>query len=165
MQKEHTNPEQEGANIRAALRDDPVQMYLNDIGTIDLLDVHQEFWLGARLLSTRRMDRLKREHPLSEIENPTDFDLYSAIYDDLRVIHRRIQEDAKRLKMDCPDWEAIYDESRELRKTWFLKPPSYTRDYLDNGLWGENEEWGCVLAISSISLWLSILSQILWQNG
>ena len=144
MQKEHTNPEQEGANIRAALRDDPVQMYLNDIGTIDLLDVHQEFWLGARLLSTRRMDRLKHEQPLVEIEDPTDNDLYSAIYDDLLVMHRRIREDTKRLKMDCPDWEAIIVESRELRKTWFLEPPSYTRDYLDNGLWGENEEWGCV---------------------
>jgi RNA polymerase primary sigma factor len=144
MQKEHTNPEQEGANIRAALRDDPVQMYLNDIGTIDLLDVHQEFWLGARLLSARRMDRLKREHPLVEMEDPTDFDLFSAIFDDLKVIYRRIREDTKRLKMDCPDWEIIYDESRELRKTWELEPPSYTRNYLDNGLWGENEEWGCV---------------------
>jgi RNA polymerase primary sigma factor len=144
MQKEHTNPEQEGANIRAALRDDPVQMYLNDIGTIDLLDVHQEFWLGARLLSTRRMDRLKHEPPLVEIKKPTDFDLYSAIYDDLLVKYRRIREDTKRLKMDCPDWEAIIVESRELRKTWFLEPPSYTRDYLDNGLWGENEDWGCV---------------------
>ena len=144
MQKEHTNPEQEGANIRAALRDDPVQMYLNDIGTIDLLDVHQEFWLGARLLSTRRMDRLKREHPLVEMENPTDFDLYSAIYDDLLVLYKRIKEDTKRLKMDCPDWKAIFIESRRLRKDFFLDPPSYTRDYLDNGLWGENEEWGCV---------------------
>jgi RNA polymerase primary sigma factor len=35
-------------------------------------------------------------------------------------------------------------EARDLRKTWFLDPPSYTRDYLDNGLWGEDEEWGCV---------------------
>ncbi len=144
MQNEHTNPEQEGANIRAAHRDDPVQMYLNDIGTIDLLDVHQEFWLGARLLSTRRMDRLKHEQPLVEIENPSDFDLFSAIYGDLVVIFRRIREDAKRLKMECPDWEAIFNESRELRKKWHLDPPSYTREYLDNGLWGENEEWGCV---------------------
>jgi len=144
MQKEHTNLEQEGANIRAALRDDPVQMYLNDIGTIDLLDVHQEFWLGARLLSTRRMDRLKHEHPLVDKETPTDYDLYSAIYDDLLVMYKRIQEDTRRLKMDCPDWMAIFDEARELRQTWFLDPPSYTRDYLDNGLWGENEDWGCV---------------------
>jgi RNA polymerase primary sigma factor len=144
MQKEHTNPEEEGANIRAALRDDPVQMYLNDIGTIDLLDVHQEFWLGARLLSTRRMDRLRHEHPLVEMEDPTDFDLYSAIYDDLLILHKRIREDTRRLKMACPEWKTIFLESRELRNSWELDPPSYTRDYLDNGLWGENEEWGCV---------------------
>ena len=144
MQQEHTIPDPEGANIRAALRDDPVQMYLNDIGTIDLLDVHQEFWLGARLLSTRRMDRLKREPPLVDIDQLKAFDIYSAIYDDLRVMHRRIQEDVKRLRMKCPDWDVIIEEAKVLRSTWFLEPPSYTRDYLDNGLWGENEEWGGV---------------------
>ena len=142
MQNEHTIPEAEGANIRAALRDDPVQMYLNDIGTIDLLDVHQEFWLGARLLSTRRMDRVKRESPEVDTDHPQCADLFSAIYDDLWVKFRRIEEDVKRLRMDCPDWEKIIDEARALRVSWFLEPPSYTRDYLDNGLWGENEEWG-----------------------
>ncbi len=144
MQKEHTNSEAEGANIRAALRDDPVQMYLNDIGTIDLLDVHQEFWLGARLLSTRRMDRVKREYPQVDTEHPEDSDLYTALFDDLRVLYRRIIEDVKRLRMECPDWNLIIKEARELRTSWYLEPPSYTRDYLDNGLWGENEEWGCV---------------------
>ena len=144
MQKEHTIPEAEGANIRAASRDDPVQMYLNDIGTIDLLDVHQEFWLGARLLSTRRMDRAKREHPQVDTDHPKESDLYTAIYDDLRVNYRRIEEDVKRLRMECPDWDLIVEEARELRSSWFLEPPSYTRNYLDNGLWGENEDWGCV---------------------
>ncbi len=144
MQKEHTIPEAEGANIRAAHRDDPVQMYLNDIGTIDLLNVHQEFWLGARLLSTRRMDRIKREHPQVDTDHPNDTDLYTAIYDELRVIHRRIKEDVKRLRMECPDWNLIIEEARALRISWFLEPPSYTREYLDNGLWGENEDWGCV---------------------
>jgi RNA polymerase primary sigma factor len=144
MQQEHTSPEIEGANIRAAMRDDPVQMYLNDIGTIDLLDVHQEFWLGARLLSTRRLDRLRREHPRVETDNPSERDLYIAIYDDLRVKYRRVVEDVKRLRMECPDWELIFQESRALRFSWFLEPPSYTRNYLDNGLWGENEDWGGV---------------------
>ncbi|NOQ38826.1 MAG: sigma-70 family RNA polymerase sigma factor [Anaerolineales bacterium] len=144
MQKKHTFPESEGANIRAAMRDDPVQMYLNDIGTIDLLDVHQEFWLGARLLSTRRIDRLKREHPLVDLNQPKDRDIYLAIYDDLRVMHRRIREDVKRLRLECPDWNTIIEEAQALRSTWYLEPPSYTRNYLDNGLWGENEEWGTV---------------------
>jgi len=144
MQKEHTNSEAEVANIRAAQRDDPVQMYLNDIGTIDLLDVHQEFWLGARLLSTRRLERVKKEYPQVDTDHPNENDLYTAIYDDLRVNHRRIREDVKRLRMDCPDWNLIIEEACDLRPSWFLEPPSYTRDYLDNGLWGENEDWGCV---------------------
>ncbi len=144
MGRDQTKARQEGANIRAALRDDPVQMYLNDIGTIDLLDVNQEFWLGARLLSTRRMDRLKREHPIVDDHQPKPTELYLAMYDDLRVKYKRIQEDVRRLKMEQPDWKLIIQEAQSLRKTWELPPPSYTRNYLDNGLWGENEEWGCV---------------------
>jgi len=142
MQKEHTTPEAEGANIRAAHRDDPVQMYLNDIGTINLLDVHQEFWLGARLLSTRRMDRVKRENPQVDTDHPNESDLYKALYEDLRVKYRRIEEDVKRLRLECPEWDLIIKEACQLRTSWFLESPSYTRDYLDNGLWGENEEWG-----------------------
>jgi RNA polymerase primary sigma factor len=90
------------------------------------------------------MDRLRREHPQVDTDNPSNSDLYAAIYDDMRVKYKRVLEDARRLKLDCPDWERIMEESRQLRKTWFLDPPSYTRDYLDNGLWGEDEEWGCV---------------------
>lgn len=141
VDREHAK---EGENIRAALRDDPVQMYLNDIGRIDLLNVHQEFWLGARLLSSRRLDRLKREHPFVAKKSSRPSDLYRAMYDELIVLHRRIQEDVQRFEMDCPDWPQVIAEARELRSTWELSPPSYTRSYLDNGLWGENEEWGTI---------------------
>lgn len=136
--------QKEGAKIKAALRDDPVQMYLNDIGTIDLLNVHQEFWLGARLLSTRRIDRLKREHPFVDHQDPKLRDVYRAMYDELSVQTKRVREDVKRFDLDCPDWISLIDEAHRLRETWALDPPSYTRSYLDNGLWGENNEWGSV---------------------
>jgi len=144
MPKNHPPKDLEGAKIKAALRDDPVQMYLNDIGTIDLLNVHQEFWLGARLLSTRRIDRLKQEHPFIDPEQAALRDIYRAMYDDLTVQIRRIREDVKRFQMDCPDWVELIEEAQQLRETWELEPPSYTRSYLDNGLWGENNEWGSV---------------------
>ncbi len=144
MPKNRTQKNQEGAKIKAALRDDPVQMYLNDIGTIDLLDVYQEFWLGARLLSARRIDRLKQEHPFIDTQDPALTDIYRAMYDDLRVQTRRIREDVKRFEMECPDWGDLIREAQKLRDTWALDPPSYTRSYLDNGLWGENKEWGSV---------------------
>ncbi len=144
MSTEHTISDKEGANVRAALRDDPVQMYLNDIGAIDLLNVHQEFWLGARLLSTRRLDRLKREHPAVDSHQPQPCELYLAMYEDLLVKIKRIEEDVQRLKMELPNFIPSIQEAKLLRTSWVLEPPSFTRSYLDNGLWGENEEWGCV---------------------
>lgn len=144
MAKEQGHQDLEGENIRAALRDDPVQMYLNDIGTIDLLDVHQEFWLGARLLSTRRLDRLKRDHPGIDDRDPRPRDIFRAMYDEALIYKRRIKEDVRRFELSCPDWVQIVNEAQALRHSWALEPPSYTRSYLDNGLWGENEEWGVV---------------------
>ena len=144
MSEDQEEQDQDGENIRAALRDDPVQMYLNDIGAIDLLNVHQEFWLGARLLSTRRMDRLKREHPFIDDQDPRPEDIFRAMYDELIVSLKRIKEDVVRFDLECPDWLKVIEEAQSLRATWQLETPSYTRTYLDNGLWGENEEWGAV---------------------
>ena len=43
MEPKSSPKEVEIANTKAAIRDDPVQMYLNDIGAIDLLEQNQEF--------------------------------------------------------------------------------------------------------------------------
>lgn len=144
MQEDTSLNSVEGANVRAALRDDPVQMYLNDIGSIDLLEVNQEFWLGVRLLSTRRLSNIKREHPFIRKHQDTPTNLFRALYDELSVGWKRLQEDVERLELKCPDLITIIDEAQSLRKRWELEPPSYTRDYLDNGLWGINSEWGTV---------------------
>jgi RNA polymerase primary sigma factor len=144
MQEDQSLNGVEGANVRAALRDDPVQMYLNDIGSIDLLEVNQEFWLGVRLLSTRRLSSIKREHPFVRKQKGIPRNLFRALYDELYVGWKRLQEDIERLELECPDLIALIDEAQDLRTTWDLEPPSYTRDYLDNGLWGVNSEWGTV---------------------
>ncbi len=131
----------EKANIRAAVRDDPVQMYLNDIGTIDLLEPNQEFWLGVRLLSTRRMISIRREHPFTRNGENTPTNFFRALYDELTVAWRRVREDIVRLELECPDLVSIIEEAGTLRETWDLESPSYTRAYLDNGLWGKDVKW------------------------
>jgi RNA polymerase primary sigma factor len=45
--------------------EDPVRLYLKEIGNIDLLDPDHEFWLAARLEAVRRMDQLTHQHPLA----------------------------------------------------------------------------------------------------
>src|SRR3990170_8088587 len=47
------------------LSDDPVRLYLKEIGGIDLLDPDHEFWLATRLIAARRIDSLIRQHPIA----------------------------------------------------------------------------------------------------
>ena len=50
--------------VLAELSDDPVRLYLKDIGQIELLQVDHEFWLSARMEAMRRLDLIGRKHPL-----------------------------------------------------------------------------------------------------
>ncbi|MBP1701227.1 MAG: polymerase sigma factor [Chloroflexi bacterium] len=45
--------------------EDPVRLYLKEIGAINLLDSDKEFWLATRLEAGRRISVLGRGHPLA----------------------------------------------------------------------------------------------------
>jgi RNA polymerase primary sigma factor len=142
------------------LSEDPVRLYLKEIGNIELLDTDREFWLSSRLDAARRLDMLSRQHPLarhrtsaSNEELEAARSLYHAIYEDLQTSWVRLIEDAQRLGYSCPDLNLILAEAQMLRVTWQTKDPSYLRAYLDNGLWGINPMWDGV-ARNAISVFL-----------
>ena len=43
------------------------------------------------------------------------------------------------LKKDPPDWRAVMAEARGIRMSWHSGKPSYARQYLDGGTWGQDE--------------------------
>jgi RNA polymerase primary sigma factor len=53
------------SRIMAEIGEDPVRLYLKEIGNIDLLDPDREFWLSARLDAYRRAQTLAQKHPLA----------------------------------------------------------------------------------------------------
>ena len=55
----------EDPNFFMEINEDPVRLYLKEIGSIDLLDPDREFWLSAQLEASRRLDLLVRQHPLA----------------------------------------------------------------------------------------------------
>jgi len=143
------------------ITEDPVRLYLKEIGSIELLTSDQEFWLATRLESLRRIEALKRQHPLGRGELAVDQNtvstpkqmtltikdpesaqrVYLALYEDLKTLWSRVVQDTKRLKYDCPDLLLMLGEAQTLRSTWRIQPPSFTRNYLDNGLWGVDPLW------------------------
>jgi RNA polymerase primary sigma factor len=123
------------------LSEDPVRLYLKEIGRIDLLDADTEFRLAARIEAERLVDQFR-----------IDMELDSATLDYLSIIYRTIVEDLnnswKGLLVEAnlqgeqpPELDLILLESRLLRRSWQSDQPSYLRSYLDNGLWGKSAEW------------------------
>ncbi len=141
------------------ISDDPVRLYLKEIGNFELLKIDQEFWLATRLEGAPRLDLFIRQHPMvkesaaGKQSASGDQDvhgsqgildergIYRALFDDLRTSWQRLVEDTQRLGFECPDLGLILAEAQMLRQTWQLGTPSYLHSYLDNGLWGKDPLW------------------------
>jgi RNA polymerase primary sigma factor len=155
--------------LAVEIGEDPVRLYLKEIGNIELLSPDQEFWLAARLEAVRRLNLLTRQHPLARkphaqftlpvdpadrLEQPSEDDVshkanfyrqvYRALYQELTTSWSRVLEDTLRLGYDCPDLELTLIEAQMLRSAWQSDVPSYLRAYLDNGNWGSDPLWNDV---------------------
>jgi RNA polymerase primary sigma factor len=131
----------EDPNFFMEINEDPVRLYLKEIGSIDLLDPDREFWLSAQLEASRRLDLLVRQHPLAHKGSSVVRGIYRAIYEDLTTSWERLLEDTRRLGYSQPDLVSILKDARNLRLTWEGETPSYLRGYLDNGRWGTDPLW------------------------
>ena len=136
IQELHDNPK-----IMMEINEDPVRLYLKEIGSIELLDPDREFWLSAQLDAARRIDSLSWQHPLARRGSSAVRSIYRAMYEDLTTCWQRLVQDTRRLGYATPDLNLILSEAQMLKQTWESVTPSYLRAYLDNGLWGNDALW------------------------
>jgi RNA polymerase primary sigma factor len=128
------NPE-----VATELSEDPVRMYLRDIGQVKLLDSDSEFRLATMIEATRLVNSYRR-HTLRKNLTPTCA-IYHSLLADLSTAWERLLEDAERLHHEPPDLGLILSESQALHAGWESEQPSYLRAFLDNGMWGIDERW------------------------
>ena len=117
--------------LAVELSNDPVRLYLKEIGRIDLLTAVSEFRLSTRNEAKKRLDWLK----IKEGETPKKTD-------QVINIHKQIVEDfllsQNNLRMFCQnsqmvaqvDFPLVLAEAQSLRDSWSENEPSYTRNYL-----------------------------------
>ena len=120
--------------------DDPVRLYLREIGRVKLLKSAQELWLAVRMAARLRLDGL-REGRGKKSGKDSLFEAHLALFDDLRTSWKRLLEDAKRMKESEPELSSFLEESIQLRNTWSAENHSYIRNWLNNGLWGTDPAW------------------------
>jgi len=141
LKKEKPTDILEDPSMAGEVSDDPVRLYLKEIGSIDLLVPDQEFWLSTQMEASRRVDSLTRQHPLIRSDNSIPQGIYRALYEELLTSWMRVVEDTQCLGFDLPDSRLILKEAQMLRQTWASDTPSYLHAYLDNGLWGKDPLW------------------------
>jgi RNA polymerase primary sigma factor len=82
-------------------------------------------------------------------------DLHLARYESLRMLWKRVLEDARRWRRSEPDLHLVLEEARMLRLTWQGDSPSYLRAWLDNGRWGADPNWE-VVARGAIDVFMAL---------
>lgn len=135
------------------LAEDPVRLYLREIGQVKLLGADSEFRLATiieadRLVNTLR--KLKQRKGTTLVSS-----MYHALIADMLTSWDRLVEDAERLDHELPDLALVVAEAQSLHSGWEFDSPSYLRAYLDNGQWGSDHLWDN-LARHAYSVFLSL---------
>jgi len=142
------NPE-----VAAELSEDPVRLYLREIGQVKLLDSDSEFRL-ATLIEASRLVTVHRRRPLRKNMTVTCA-IYHALLADMVTSWERLIEDTERLNHEPPDLGLVLSESQALHAGWESDQPSYLRAFLDNGMWGTDDLWN-EIARQAYSVFLSL---------
>jgi RNA polymerase primary sigma factor len=143
-QQEEENLEDETLNlanphILAELSDDPVRLYLREIGEVKLLDSDSEFRL-ATIIEAHRLVNSFRHRPVRK--GLTELcSVYHTLIADMTTSCERLLEDTKNLHVEPLSLSELLTEAQGLHFGWNVNTPSYLRAYLDNGRWGTDELW------------------------
>jgi RNA polymerase primary sigma factor len=134
--------------LAAELSEDPVRLYLREIGQVKLLDAAREFRLAAMIegrrviLLTMRRRRMGKKTPESPITAA-----YHNLLSDLQTAWTRLGEDAGRLGVEVPDVALLLAEAHSLHRGWENgDAPSYLHAYIDRELWGRDPLWDSLVS-------------------
>jgi len=114
--------------------EDPIRLYLKEIGRIKLLDATSEFHLATRIEADRRIRKLHNQ--LTSKGKKENEQLYTQIFmqicKDLATSYTNIENVTnKKPGLSALDFSLILAEAQMLRSQAEGDLPSYTRDYLN----------------------------------
>ena len=137
------------------VEDDPVHTYLKEIGQVPLLTAEQEIWLATQLAAATKLERLTAQ--VMEEGGAENLPARTMLANYVALLESWQQADAasQQINVELPDMALIIREAQQLRQSWKSSSPSYLRHYLNDGEWGQAEEWSD-LAISVFSIFNSV---------
>lgn len=129
----------------AALADDPVRMYLKEIGQVQLLDTNRETWLSAQIAAERLLesltDQLSAQTDRGDGGVPEPAEIVEAAYAHVVKYWDEVVAGAAKFKVNPPDLKQIINEVQFVADDWDVSGTSYVREYMRQREWGRDEAW------------------------
>ncbi len=126
-----------------ALADDPVRMYLKEIGHVPLLDTNRETWLSTQVMAERLlqsfMDTLSAADSSEGLPDPVA--VVQLAYEYVKRGWEEVVEGAMAFNVETPELPAMIDEVNLIADEWNVDGSSYTREFLRQKEWGRDELW------------------------
>jgi RNA polymerase primary sigma factor len=125
-----------------ALADDPVRLYLKEIGQVSLLDPNRETWLSSQMAAVSLLS-LATERAEEQLgHHPNGVEVVKTLYAHLLRFWEEVINRVKVTKNTLPDLKVLLREAQSLRgDCWTNHEPSYIRLYLERGEWGHDDNW------------------------
>jgi RNA polymerase primary sigma factor len=130
----------------AALADDPVRMYLKEIGQVPLLDNSRETWLSTQIAAEQLYDNFL--HTLSKVDEegndpgtPDPIAIVELTFQHIQRNWEEVLEGAMAFGVEPPNFRDLVDEVIQVNENWDSEKRSYIRDYLRQREWGRDELW------------------------
>lgn len=125
--------------IAVELSEDPVRLYLREIGEVKLLDSDSEFRLATLSEADRQIITLRKLKQRKGISQASS--IYHSLLLEMRTSWERLIEDGEQLDYELPNLALMIAEAQSLHAGWQFDSPSYFRAYLNNGHWGVDHLW------------------------
>jgi RNA polymerase primary sigma factor len=135
--------------------EDPIRLYLKEIGQVDLLDIDHEFWLSSQVEGFKELSHLKNIAESSGRKKDIPTEIFTLLYKMITDSWGKMLKGIQALELEPPLFLEILTEARDLKSTWNLRRHSYLRSYLKNDLWSNNDDWDQVAKLA-FTLYVSI---------
>ncbi|MBN1285718.1 MAG: RNA polymerase sigma factor RpoD [Anaerolineae bacterium] len=123
--------------------DDPVRMYLKEIGQVPLLNPSRESWLASLISAATLLDEITGQ--LLDAGGGADpIRVWLVCYGVLLEKWGDVLERAAAFALPPPDWSTVSDEVRQICMDWNCDDSSYVRSYLYQRDWGRDEAWNAL---------------------
>ena len=101
--------------LAADLGDDPVRMYLKEIGQVRLLDTQQEVWLAIQMGAADHLDDVRARLEEQNRRAPKPDELMLAVYDEFVTAWQQLDKISRKARMRKIHLKSLAEEARSLR--------------------------------------------------